>query len=99
MGGIGVKTIHILMRPTCSLEITPGLSLGLSPCVCAHIPLPEQLFLHLWRCFFLHNLSLLSYIYCHVIISFRLLPERALNVLKKLTDVKFDAVVGQRSTQ
>ncbi|XP_014805292.1 PREDICTED: estradiol 17-beta-dehydrogenase 11-like [Calidris pugnax] len=29
----------------------------------------------------------------------RLFPERALNVLKKLTDVKFDAVVGQRSTQ
>ncbi|NXU54662.1 DHB11 dehydrogenase, partial [Turnix velox] len=29
----------------------------------------------------------------------RLLPERALNFLKKLTDVKFDAVVGQRSSQ
>lgn len=29
----------------------------------------------------------------------RLLPERALAVLKKLTDAKFDAVVGQRSTQ
>ncbi|XP_054248264.1 estradiol 17-beta-dehydrogenase 11-like [Indicator indicator] len=29
----------------------------------------------------------------------RLFPERALNFLKKLTEVKFDAVVGQRSTQ
>ncbi|XP_053922170.1 estradiol 17-beta-dehydrogenase 11 [Cuculus canorus] len=29
----------------------------------------------------------------------KLFPERALAVLKKLTDVKFDAVVGQRSTQ
>ncbi|XP_065545058.1 17-beta-hydroxysteroid dehydrogenase 13-like [Lathamus discolor] len=29
----------------------------------------------------------------------RLLPERALAVLKKLTNVKFDAVIGQRSTQ
>ncbi|XP_068259424.1 estradiol 17-beta-dehydrogenase 11-like [Nyctibius grandis] len=29
----------------------------------------------------------------------RLFPERALNVLKKLTDIKFDAVIGQRSTQ
>ncbi|NXF75728.1 DHB11 dehydrogenase, partial [Sclerurus mexicanus] len=29
----------------------------------------------------------------------RVFPERALNVLKKMTDVKFDAVVGQRSTQ
>ncbi|KAM9580958.1 estradiol 17-beta-dehydrogenase 11-like [Guaruba guarouba] len=29
----------------------------------------------------------------------RLLPERALTVLKKLTNVKFDAVIGQRSTQ
>ncbi|XP_064005623.1 estradiol 17-beta-dehydrogenase 11-like [Pogoniulus pusillus] len=29
----------------------------------------------------------------------RLFPERALNFLKKLTDVEFDAVIGQRSTQ
>uniref|UniRef100_A0A493T1E6 Estradiol 17-beta-dehydrogenase 11 n=1 Tax=Anas platyrhynchos platyrhynchos TaxID=8840 RepID=A0A493T1E6_ANAPP len=29
----------------------------------------------------------------------RLLPERALNYLKKLTDVKFDAIIGQRSNQ
>ncbi|KAM4674037.1 estradiol 17-beta-dehydrogenase 11-like [Amazona ochrocephala] len=29
----------------------------------------------------------------------RLLPERALAVLKKLTNVKFDAVIGQKSTQ
>ncbi|KAM9027065.1 estradiol 17-beta-dehydrogenase 11-like [Ara ararauna] len=29
----------------------------------------------------------------------RLLPERALTVLKKLTNVKFDAVIGQKSTQ
>ncbi|XP_064507892.1 estradiol 17-beta-dehydrogenase 11-like [Pseudopipra pipra] len=29
----------------------------------------------------------------------RVLPERALNVLKKMTDVKFDAIIGQRSTQ
>ncbi|XP_027740192.1 estradiol 17-beta-dehydrogenase 11-like [Empidonax traillii] len=29
----------------------------------------------------------------------RVFPERALNVLKKMTDVKFDAVIGQRSTQ
>ncbi|XP_075607439.1 estradiol 17-beta-dehydrogenase 11-like [Balearica regulorum gibbericeps] len=33
------------------------------------------------------------------LLSELLLPERALNVLKKLTNVKFDAVVGQRSTQ
>ncbi|XP_032042204.1 estradiol 17-beta-dehydrogenase 11-like [Aythya fuligula] len=29
----------------------------------------------------------------------RLLPERALNYLKKITDVKFDAIIGQRSNQ
>ncbi|NXO01314.1 DHB11 dehydrogenase, partial [Rhinopomastus cyanomelas] len=29
----------------------------------------------------------------------RLFPERALNVLKKMTEVKFDAIIGQRSTQ
>lgn len=33
------------------------------------------------------------------LLSAMLLPERALAVLKKLTDAKFDAVVGQRSTQ
>ncbi|KAM6135649.1 estradiol 17-beta-dehydrogenase 11-like [Phoenicopterus ruber ruber] len=29
----------------------------------------------------------------------RLFPERALHLLKKMTDVKFDAIIGQRSTQ
>ncbi|XP_061848789.1 estradiol 17-beta-dehydrogenase 11-like [Colius striatus] len=29
----------------------------------------------------------------------KLLPERAIDFLKKMTDIKFDAVVGQRSTQ
>ncbi|KAM6076870.1 estradiol 17-beta-dehydrogenase 11-like [Chlamydotis macqueenii] len=29
----------------------------------------------------------------------RLFPERALDVLKRMTDIKFDAIVGQRSTQ
>lgn len=29
----------------------------------------------------------------------RVFPERALNLLRKMTDVKFDAVIGQRSTQ
>ncbi|XP_051646705.1 estradiol 17-beta-dehydrogenase 11 isoform X1 [Manacus candei] len=29
----------------------------------------------------------------------RVFPERALNVLKKMTDVKFDAIIGQGSTQ
>ncbi|XP_031452522.1 estradiol 17-beta-dehydrogenase 11-like [Phasianus colchicus] len=29
----------------------------------------------------------------------RLLPERALNYIKKLTDVKFDAIIGHRSNQ
>ncbi|KAM6261576.1 estradiol 17-beta-dehydrogenase 11-like [Porphyrio hochstetteri] len=29
----------------------------------------------------------------------RVFPERALNILKKMTNVKFDAIVGQRSTQ
>ncbi|KAM6428924.1 estradiol 17-beta-dehydrogenase 11-like [Rhynochetos jubatus] len=33
------------------------------------------------------------------LLSEMLFPERALNVLKKLTNAKFDAVVGQRSTQ
>ncbi|XP_054248263.1 estradiol 17-beta-dehydrogenase 11-like [Indicator indicator] len=33
------------------------------------------------------------------LLSEMLLPERAVNLLKKLTEVKFDAVVGQRSTQ
>ncbi|NXF98062.1 DHB11 dehydrogenase, partial [Eubucco bourcierii] len=32
-------------------------------------------------------------------VALLLFPERALNLLKKLTDPKFDAVVGQRSTQ
>ncbi|XP_009080582.1 PREDICTED: estradiol 17-beta-dehydrogenase 11-like, partial [Acanthisitta chloris] len=29
----------------------------------------------------------------------RVFPERALNLLRKMTEVKFDAVIGQRSTQ
>ncbi|XP_051474787.1 estradiol 17-beta-dehydrogenase 11 isoform X2 [Apus apus] len=29
----------------------------------------------------------------------RVFPERALNLLRKMTEVKFDAIVGQRSTQ
>ncbi|XP_041267825.1 estradiol 17-beta-dehydrogenase 11-like [Onychostruthus taczanowskii] len=29
----------------------------------------------------------------------RVFPERALNLLKKMSEVKFDAVIGQRSTQ
>ncbi|XP_010121841.1 PREDICTED: estradiol 17-beta-dehydrogenase 11-like, partial [Chlamydotis macqueenii] len=29
----------------------------------------------------------------------RLFPERALDVLKRMIDIKFDAIVGQRSTQ
>ncbi|KAM4674039.1 estradiol 17-beta-dehydrogenase 11-like isoform 2-T2 [Amazona ochrocephala] len=33
------------------------------------------------------------------LLSEMLLPERALAVLKKLTNVKFDAVIGQKSTQ
>ncbi|KAM6402123.1 estradiol 17-beta-dehydrogenase 11-like [Pluvialis apricaria] len=33
------------------------------------------------------------------LLSEMLFPERALNVLKKLTNAKFDAVIGQRSTQ
>ncbi|XP_075564943.1 estradiol 17-beta-dehydrogenase 11-like isoform X2 [Pelecanus crispus] len=33
------------------------------------------------------------------LLSVMLFPERALAVLKKLTDAKFDAVIGQRSTQ
>ncbi|NXB18290.1 DHB13 dehydrogenase, partial [Rhagologus leucostigma] len=33
------------------------------------------------------------------LLSEMVFPERALNVLKKMTDVKFDAVIGQRSTQ
>ncbi|XP_009992101.1 PREDICTED: estradiol 17-beta-dehydrogenase 11 [Chaetura pelagica] len=33
------------------------------------------------------------------LLSEMLFPERALNVLKKLNEVKFDAVIGQRSTQ
>ncbi|KAM6261575.1 17-beta-hydroxysteroid dehydrogenase 13-like [Porphyrio hochstetteri] len=33
------------------------------------------------------------------LLSEMLFPERAVNILKKMTEVKFDAVVGQRSTQ
>ncbi|NXC45643.1 DHB11 dehydrogenase, partial [Penelope pileata] len=34
---------------------------------------------------------------CLALLFERLFPERALNFLRKLTDVKFDAVIGQRS--
>lgn len=68
-------------------------------CVCVHtLLLLDQLFpspvvpLFPIVCF-------LSHIWFHVIISFRFFPERASAFLKKLTDTKFDAVVGQKSTQ
>ncbi|XP_039556476.1 estradiol 17-beta-dehydrogenase 11-like, partial [Passer montanus] len=45
------------------------------------------------------SFKFLSHFSFHVTLSSRVFPERALNLLKKISEVKFDAIIGQRSTQ
>lgn len=89
------KARQRLMGAMYSSEITPALSLGLSLCVDTSTlrpALPSPV-VPLFPWFFLSDLK------SPVVVSFRLLPERALAVLKKFTSAKFDAVIGQQSTQ